>query len=68
MKTSAAIVLACIASTSAFAPSNNGARPSTSLNKSLFKTIAEMDLFAPVADQNDYGARGKKNVSLTEIK
>jgi hypothetical protein len=31
--------------------------------KSLFRTIAEMDLFAPKADQNDYGARNKKNVS-----
>jgi hypothetical protein len=31
--------------------------------KSLFRTISEMDLFAPVKTQNDYGARSKKNVS-----
>jgi hypothetical protein len=29
---------------------------------SLFQ-IFNMDLFNPVKDQNDYGARGKKNVS-----
>ena len=67
MKTSVAIVAACVASTSAFAPINNGARASTQLavaeKKSFFKTIFEMDLFSPVQDQNDYGARKKKNVS-----
>lgn len=72
MKTnSALIVLAgCAASASAFAPScNAGARVSTELfeKKSLFKTIAEMDLFAPRADQNDYGARKKKNLKLGEL-
>lgn len=72
MKTnSALIVLAgCAASTSAFAPSSsNGARVSTELfeKKSLFRTIAEMDLFAPRADQNDYGARKKKNLKLGEL-
>ena len=71
MKTTAVVTLACLASASAFTPSSNVARASTSLaaekkaapaKKSLFRTIAEMDLFAPKADQNDYGARNKKNV------
>lgn len=65
MKTTAAFAVACIASTSAFAPINNGARPSTQLQKSFFKTVFDMDLFAPVSDQNDYGARNKKNVSFS---
>lgn len=63
MKTSVAIIAACVASTSAFAPSNNGARAVTSLNESFFSKVFGMDLFAPVQDQNDYGARTKKNVS-----
>ena len=59
---------ACIASASAFAPST-GARSSTQLaakeegeKKTLFKTIFDMDLFAPVKTQNDYGARNSKKV------
>mmetsp|Transcript_2328 Transcript_2328/g.1646 ORF Transcript_2328/g.1646 Transcript_2328/m.1646 type:complete len:163 (+) Transcript_2328:36-524(+) len=71
MKTSVAIAAACIASASAFAPANNGAaRASTELmaeKKSFFRTIFEMDLFAPVSDQNDYGARNKKNLSVGTI-
>mmetsp|Transcript_18608 Transcript_18608/g.22802 ORF Transcript_18608/g.22802 Transcript_18608/m.22802 type:complete len:173 (-) Transcript_18608:377-895(-) len=69
MKTSIAITAACIASASAFAPANTNARQSTQLaeKKSLFKTISDMDLFAPVKDQNDYGARGKKNVKVGEL-
>mmetsp|Transcript_9016 Transcript_9016/g.17003 ORF Transcript_9016/g.17003 Transcript_9016/m.17003 type:complete len:169 (-) Transcript_9016:1769-2275(-) len=79
MKTTAVVTLACIASASAFAPSSNGARVSTSLNaakkkdqqapakKSLFRTIAEMDLFAPKADQNDYGARNKKQIGTAKL-
>ena len=64
MKTSIAIIAACVASTSAFAPSSNG-RVSTQLHekKSFFSTVFDMDLFAPKSDQNDYGARNKKNVS-----
>merc|ERR1712125_18010 len=30
--------------------------------KSFFKTVFDLDLFAPVADQNDYGARNKKKM------
>jgi hypothetical protein len=61
MKTSAFVIATCVASASAFSP-QMPARQSTQLaeKKSIFRTISEMDLFAPKADQNDYGARGKK--------
>lgn len=74
MKLSILITTACVASTSAFAPQLSNARagsalmakkapePKKAAKKSLFSTIFEMDLFAPVSTQNDYGARGKKNV------
>ena len=68
MKTSALLIAATVASASAFAPAPK-APQSTQLNESLFKKISNMDLWAPVADSNDYGARGKKNIktgSLTE--
>jgi len=58
MKTSAVIIAASVASASAFVPAAK-APVSTELN-GLFKTISDMDLWAPVADSNDYGARGKK--------
>eukprot|EP00559_Dactyliosolen_fragilissimus_P004546 CAMPEP_0184857762 /NCGR_PEP_ID=MMETSP0580-20130426/2908_1 /TAXON_ID=1118495 /ORGANISM="Dactyliosolen fragilissimus" /LENGTH=159 /DNA_ID=CAMNT_0027353543 /DNA_START=69 /DNA_END=548 /DNA_ORIENTATION=- len=67
MKTSAILSAALVASASAFAPANNGARMSTELNKSLFDVISGMDLFAPQADQNDYGARGKKNLKVGKL-
>lgn len=65
MKTSAIIIASCVASASAFAP-QMPSRQSTQLSekKTFFKTIFDMDLFAPKADQNDYGARGKKNVKV----
>mmetsp|Transcript_13808 Transcript_13808/g.20215 ORF Transcript_13808/g.20215 Transcript_13808/m.20215 type:complete len:159 (+) Transcript_13808:58-534(+) len=69
MKSTVIVAAACIASASAFAPSTNGARQVTSLNekKSFFKTVFEMDLFAPNAEQNDYGARNKKNLSTGKL-
>jgi hypothetical protein len=60
MKTSALIIAASVASASAFVPAAK-APVSTELN-GLFKTISNMDLWAPVKDSNDYGARGKKNI------
>jgi len=60
MKTTAFIIAASVASASAFAPATQGPT-STQLN-GLFKTISDMDLWAPVSDSNDYGARGKKNL------
>lgn len=35
--------------------------------KSIASTIFGMDLFAPQADQNDYGARGRKNLKQGTI-
>ena len=70
MKTSALIIAACIASANGFSPSTGGARSSTQLSaekKSFFSTVFDMDLFAPKSDQNDYGARNKKNVKVAEI-
>lgn len=62
MKTSVALTLACVASASAFAPQQAPVRQTTELN-ALFNKIFDLDLFAPKADQNDYGARNKKTVS-----
>uniref|UniRef100_A0A7S2A531 PS II complex 12 kDa extrinsic protein n=1 Tax=Trieres chinensis TaxID=1514140 RepID=A0A7S2A531_TRICV len=57
---------ACLASASGFVPVNDAARPSTSLN-GFFNKVFGMDLFAPVSDQNDYGARNKKNLKTGKI-
>ena len=78
MKTSAFILAGCVASASAFAPSPAVARVNTELSakkaeeekpkkKSLFGVIAGMDLFAPNKEQNDYGARNKKNVKVATL-
>ncbi len=65
MKTSALIIAASVASASAFVPAVK-APVSTELN-GLFKAISDLDLWAPVSDSNDYGARGKKNVKTGTI-
>jgi hypothetical protein len=62
MKTGAVITLGLVASVQGFAPASQG-RAGTQLQETLFDKILGMDLFAPVKEQNDYGARGKKNVS-----
>ena len=64
MKVTAILIAASVASASAFVPSNGRATsaPSTQLNESLFKKISNMDLWAPVADSNDYGARANKKI------
>merc|ERR1711935_550023 len=56
---------ACVASASAFAPTQTTPLSSTQLNESLFKKLSNMDLWAPVSDSNDYGARGKKKSTST---
>merc|ERR1712151_505860 len=33
----------------------------------IFDSIADLDLFAPFADKNDYGARSKKNLKVGKI-
>jgi hypothetical protein len=67
-----AVFVAALATASAFAPSVSNSRIATELmaakkeapkKATLFNTIFNMDLFAPVSTQNDYGARDKKNVS-----
>lgn len=62
MKTSAIVALALVAGAQGFAPSSQS-RASTQLSESLFDRVFGMDLFEPVKDQNNYGARTKKNVS-----
>merc|ERR1719253_940404 len=69
MKTTAFVTIATLASASAFAPNSQG-RSTTSLaaeKKSFFSTVFGMDLFAPQADQNDYGARNKKNIGTGSL-
>ena len=66
MKTTAIVSVALVASAQAFAPASQG-RVGSQLNESLFDKIENMDLFAPKADQNTYGARSKKNVSTIEL-
>mmetsp|Transcript_59607 Transcript_59607/g.172660 ORF Transcript_59607/g.172660 Transcript_59607/m.172660 type:complete len:154 (+) Transcript_59607:28-489(+) len=65
MKT-AALFVTSLAAVSAFAPMPVG-RSSTQINESLFDKIFAMDLFTPVKDQNDYGARNKKNIKTAKI-
>jgi hypothetical protein len=40
---------------------------STQLQGSIFDAVAGMDLFAPKKDQNAYGARNKKDLSIGKI-
>lgn len=61
MKVSALLVAASVASASAFVPAPE-ARQSTQLNESIFRKISNMDLWEPVKNSNEYGARGKKNI------
>ena len=65
MKTTCVLALGLVASVQGFAPVNQPARANTELSETLFDKIFGMDLFEPVKDQNDYGARKKKNVSIT---
>mmetsp|Transcript_13240 Transcript_13240/g.29163 ORF Transcript_13240/g.29163 Transcript_13240/m.29163 type:complete len:83 (+) Transcript_13240:24-272(+) len=62
------LAVAAIGSTEAFAPNAQPSRASTALfaeeKKSFFSTIFDMDLFAPDAGVNDYGARSNKKVGV----
>jgi len=60
------LALVLVAAVQGFAPVSQG-RAGSQLSESLFDKIANMDLFAPKKDQNTYGARDKKNVSLWGI-
>lgn len=77
MKSYALVVLSLAASASAFAPATHGrstvahsakkTADATEEKKPLFNRIFAMDLFSPVADQNDYGARKKKKLVTGKI-
>jgi hypothetical protein len=74
MKYSAVLAVATIASTEAFGPFGGKAKaPATPAkkgapaNKSIAQSVFDMDLFSPVATQNDYGARTKKNLKQGTI-
>merc|ERR1712176_1473290 len=57
-----------IASASAFTPASPPVKSSsTALNESLFKRVSNLDLWAPVADSNQYGARSKKNLKTGKL-
>ena len=62
-----ALLVATLTTAAAFAPALNGRAQSvlSAEQKSFFARVAEMDLFAPNKNINDYGARKKKNVSQT---
>uniref|UniRef100_A0A7R9ZMY2 Uncharacterized protein n=1 Tax=Craspedostauros australis TaxID=1486917 RepID=A0A7R9ZMY2_9STRA len=66
MKTTAILTVGLVASAQAFAPMQSG-RVNTELSESLFDRIFGMDLFAPNKEQNDYGARGSKNLKVGKI-
>ena len=67
MKYSAAFSLALISSVTAFVPvQNKNCRVSTAQN-ALADRIFGLDLFSPVKDQNDYGARKKKNLTTGKL-
>lgn len=78
MKYSSVIAsLLLVTSASAFAPTSSDGRTSTSLSakkqavpekkSSIASRIFDLDLFSPVADQNDYGARNKKKIVTGKI-
>jgi hypothetical protein len=66
MKVSAVLVAASVASASAFVPAAK-APQSTQLNESLFKKISNLDLWEPVKNSNDYGARNNKNIKVGQL-
>lgn len=74
MKYTAALVLAAAASTEAFGPFGGKKAPAPApvakeapKGKRIAARVFDMDLFAPRADQNDYGARGRKNLKQGTI-
>ena len=61
------LFVASLTAAAAFAPAQNGRVQSvlSAEKKPFFSQVFDMDLFAPVATQNDYGARTKKDVSTS---
>merc|ERR1712021_316254 len=60
------VALVLLTAVEGFAP-HSQARVGTEIRGSLFDAIADMDLFAPKKDQNTYGARKNKNLSVGKI-
>merc|ERR1719242_971148 len=77
MKSFLLIVVTILSVASAFAPvvhkrsvqvsTELCAKEKTEKKKSIFGIISDLDLFAPKATQNDYSARGKKNLAVGKI-
>jgi hypothetical protein len=61
-----ALFTATLAVASAFAPAQVNSRSSTELN-ALFDDVFGMDLFAPKKDQNNYGARTQKKLTVGQV-
>lgn len=61
--------IALVASVQAFVPaiSTSTTSTSTTAQYALADRIFNLDLFAPKADQNNYGARTKKNVKVGQL-
>lgn len=66
MKLVSALLLSVLASATAFAPSQQSPRTSVAVD-ALADKIFGLDLFEPVKDQNNYGARAKKNLKVGSI-
>ena len=66
MKVSAVLIAASAASASAFVPAPQTPQ-STQLNESLFKKISNLDLWEPVKNSNEYGARQNKNLKVGQL-
>ena len=66
MKYTAAASIALLASASAFAPAPSSGRVSVA-REALADKIFGLDLFEPNKDQNDYGARAKKNIKVGSL-
>eukprot|EP00545_Synedropsis_sp_CCMP1620_P012815 CAMPEP_0119006278 /NCGR_PEP_ID=MMETSP1176-20130426/2203_1 /TAXON_ID=265551 /ORGANISM="Synedropsis recta cf, Strain CCMP1620" /LENGTH=161 /DNA_ID=CAMNT_0006958177 /DNA_START=64 /DNA_END=549 /DNA_ORIENTATION=- len=67
-----AFLFATLTVVAAFAPAQHGRAQSilaaaAPKKPTFFQTVFGMDLFAPVSKQNDYGARGKKNLKMGTI-
>uniref|UniRef100_A0A7S2YM18 Uncharacterized protein n=1 Tax=Entomoneis paludosa TaxID=265537 RepID=A0A7S2YM18_9STRA len=66
MKYTAVVSALLLANVDAFAPGQSSPRTTVACD-ALADKIFGMDLFAPKADQNNYGARGNKNLKVGEI-
>jgi hypothetical protein len=66
MKVTSVLIAASVASASAFVPAPQTPQ-TTQLNESIFRKIANLDLWEPVKNSNEYGARNKKNIKVGQL-